>query len=259
MTPPPPVDTVPPPTPSADASARHGPHLRRRVDAVARVLAGEPTDVVAADVGVPPRALDGWAKEFCRAGETRLRQLPDNAFERTLVGAEKLVPLATLLSVLIAAVLFVQGQRKEAADHARSDALAREARVRDDYAALDDKYLDYAKLCLDHPDLDVADAPMLPPPPATPERRRREGMVLSVLFSLLERAYLMYAGPADDFGRNQWAAWSAYARAWSARPNFRAEWATSRTEFDPAFTAYVDGLVAGADGPPPGPASRPTP
>ncbi len=223
----------------------HPHHLRRRVDAVARVLAGEPTDAVAAELGVPPRAVDAWAKEFCRAGETRLRQLPDNGLERALIAAEKLVPLATLLSVVIAAVLFVQGQRREAADRARSDALARESRVRDAYTGLDDKYLDYAKLCLDHPDLDVFDAPMANPPPATPERRRREGMVLSVLLGMLERAYLMYADPRDDFERNQWAAWSAYARAWSARPNFRAEWADDRAEFDAGFTAYLDGLVAG--------------
>ena len=222
-----------------------GPHLRRRVDAVARVLAGEPAEAVAAELGVTARAVDAWAKEFCRAGETRLRQLPDNWFERTLVGAEKLVPLATLLSVVIAAVLFVQGQR-------HNDALAREARVRDAYAALDDKYLDYVKLCLDHPDLDVFDTPLVRPAPPTDRQRRQEAMVLSVLTSLFERAYLMYADPADAFERDQWTAWSAYLRAWAGRPNFRAEWATSRTEFDPAFSAYVDRLVAV-------PATRPTP
>ena len=230
-------------------------HLRRRVDAVARVLAGEPVEAVAAELGVPPRQLDGWAKEFCRAGETRLRQLPDNGFERALTGAEKLVPLATLLSVLIAAVLFVQGQRREAADRARSDALARESRVRDAYTGLDDKYLDYAKLCLDHPDLDVFDTPLPNPPPPTPERRRRESMVLAVLFSMLERAYLMYADPRDDFERNQWAAWSAYTRMWSARGNFRAEWAVGRDQFDPNFAGYVDRLVAA----PPGATTRPQP
>jgi len=236
------------------SSPRHAPHLRRRVDAVARVLAGEPIEIVAAEVGVPPRVLDAWAKEFCRAGETRLRQLPDNWFERTLVSAEKLVPLATLLSVLIAATLFVQGQRKEAADRAQADATARETRVRDAYASLDDKYLDYVKLCLDHPDLDVFDTPIAVPPPPTPERRRRESMILSVLFSMLERAYLMYGDPRDDFERAQWSAWSAYMRAWAPRPNFRAEWSVGRAEYDPGFTAYMDGLVAATQ-----PTTRPSP
>ena len=220
-------------------------HLRRRVDAVARVMGGEPADAVAADLGVPPRVVDGWAKEFCRAGETRLRQLPDNGFERALTAAEKLVPLATLLSVVIAAALFVKGERKEAADRAQADASARQTRIRDAYTKLDDKYLDYVKLCLDHPDLDAFDTPLpLPHPPPTPQQRREEAMVLSVLLSVLERSYLMYAAPTDDFERAQWAAWSAYTRAWSARPNFRGEWAQSRGEFDAGFAAYVDGLVA---------------
>ena len=235
---PPPNPTVPPPP---------APHLRRRVDAVARVLAGEPVETVAAELHVSPRAVDAWAKEFCRAGETRLRQLPDNAVERAATAAEKLVPLATLLSVVIAAILFVQGQRKEAAERARSDVLARESRLRDAYTNLDDKYLDYVKLCLDHPELDVFDTP-LPPggPPPTADRRRREAMVLSVLTSMLERAYLMYGSPADDFERAQWTAWSAYIRSWSSRANFRAEWAANRDQYDATFTAYVDGLVRAA-------------
>jgi hypothetical protein len=220
------------------------PHLPRRVDAVARVLAGEPMDAVAEELGVPARTLDAWVKEFSRAGETRLRQLPDNWVDRTLSPFEKLVPLATLLSVLIAVVLFVQGQRKEAAERAHADALAQETRVRDAYTALDDRYLDYVKLCLDHPDLDTFDTPLAHPPPPTPDRQRREAMVLSVLTSVLERAYLMFGSGTDPFEQAQWAAWAAYIRAWAARQNFRAEWAVSRTEYDAGFAAYVDTVVA---------------
>ncbi len=255
MPPTPPMPTPPPPlSPSLPVGA---PHLRRRVEAVGRVLAGEPAEAVAAELGVSPAALDAWAKAFHRAGETRLRQLPDNVVERWLTAAEKLVPLATLVGVVITAVLFVQGQRREAAARAGADATAREARVRDAYSALDDKYRDYVKLCLDHPDLDVFDTPLADPPPVTPDRRRREAMVLSVLFSMLEQAYLMYGDPRDDFERTQWAAWSAYARAWSGRPNFRAEWAVGRAEFDAGFAAYLDGAIA--QSPPPTPVPPPTP
>jgi hypothetical protein len=172
-----------------------------------------------------------------------LRQLPENWIERLVTAAEKLVPLATLISVLLAVTLFVQGQRKEAAERSRQAVLERESRIRDAYTSLDDKYIDYVKLCLQQPDLDVYDVPMVRPAPPTPEQLRRESMVLSILDSVLERAYLMYSNPNDEFERDQWSAWSAYIASWTGRANFRTEWARDRTQFDPRFTAYVDAMI----------------
>ena len=222
-----------------------GKNLKHRLDAVARLLRGDDVEEIARELNVPVQTLEQWAKEFCRAGEMRLRQLPENWIERWLTGAEKLVPIATLISVLLAVTLFVQGEHKEAVEQAHAAAQERESRVRDAYAALDDKYLDYVKLCLDHPDLDVFDTPMAHPAPPTLEQSRRESMILSTLLSILERAYLMYNAPSDEFEKNQWNAWAAYMKAWSVRANFRAEWANSRKEFDANFGAYLDGLIQG--------------
>jgi hypothetical protein len=221
----------------------NGPNLKHRMDAVTRLLRGEEAAEVARELNVPVRQVDQWAREYCRAGEMRLRQLPENWVERCLTAMEKLVPLATLVSVLLAVTLFFQGQHKEAIEQAKAAAQDRESRVRDAYTALDDKYLDYVKLCLDHPDLDVFDTPMLHPVPPTPEQHRRESMMLSTLLSILERAYLMYSTPDDAFEKKQWAAWTAYMKAWAVRTNFREEWANSRKEFDADFAAYLDNLI----------------
>jgi hypothetical protein len=222
---------------------KSGTNLKHRMDAVARLLRGDAAEDIAQDLDVPVRQVEMWSKEFCRAGEMRLRQLPDNWMERCLTSAEKLVPIATLVSVLLAVTLFIQGQRKEAAEHVRAAAQERESRVRDAYQALDDKYLDYVKLCLEHPDLDVFDTPIAHPVPPTVEQQRREAMILSTLTSIMERAYLMYSNPNDAFERNQWNAWAAYMKSWSTRANFRAEWKTSNKEFDANFAGYIDGLI----------------
>lgn len=228
-------------------SLASGISLKHRMDAVTRVLQGHDAHEVAADLNVSPRLVEQWCKEYCRAGEMRLRQLPENWVERCFTIAEKLVPLATLISVLLAVTLFIQGQRKEAAAQAHAAAQERESRVRDAYTALDDRYLDYVKLCLDHPDLDVFDTPMVNVPGTTPaktlEQQRRESMILSTLTSILERAFLMYSNPTDDFEHNQWNAWSAYIDAWCTRANFRAEWTNSRREYDANFAAFVDGRI----------------
>jgi hypothetical protein len=217
--------------------------LRHRIDAAMRVLAGENPDAIAAEHEISVAIVEQWCKEFCRAGEQRLRQLPENWIERLVTAAEKLVPIATLISVLLAVTLFVQGQRKEAAERSRQAVLERETRIRDAYTSLDDKYIDYVRLCLQQPDLDVYDVPIARPGPPTPEQLRRESMVLSILDSVLERAFLMYSNPNDEFERDQWSAWSAYIASWTGRANFRAEWARDRTQFDPRFTAYVDGII----------------
>jgi hypothetical protein len=217
-----------------------------------RVLAGEEPAAVAEQLGVSAGLIEQWCKEFCRAGEQRLRQLPENALERVFTAAEKLVPLATLISVLLAVTLFIQGQRKEMAERSRLAALERESRVRDAYTSLDDRYIDYIKLCVQQPDLDVYDQPLNRVSAATPEQLRRESMMLSILESILERAYLMYNNPADDFERAQWTAWSAYIASWAARPNFRMEWSRDRSQFDSRFVDYVDGLIQVPATAPPG-------
>jgi hypothetical protein len=219
-----------------------GLNLKHRADAVTRHLRGDDTELIASDLGVSGAQVEQWAKEYCRAGEMRLRQMPENVFERCLTSAEKLVPIATLVSVLLAVTLFVQGQRKQLDEQKHAELIEHESRVRDAYTALDDRYLDYVKMCLDHPDLDVFDTPMNSPPPPTPEMHRREDMVLSYLQSMLERAYLMYSYPRDSFERNQWSAWSSYMKEWARRKNFQTEWAKSRTDFDPAFAKYIDDL-----------------
>jgi hypothetical protein len=163
--------------------------------------------------------------------------------ERCVISSEKLVPLATLVSVLLAVTLFIQGQRKEMAERSRQATLERETRIRDAYTSLDDKYIDYVKLCLANPDLDVYDMPRATPAAATAEQVRRESMMLSILDSVLERAYLMYNNPNDEFERNQWTAWSAYMTSWAGRANFRSEWMRDRLQFDPRFATYLDALL----------------
>src|SRR5438270_873173 len=74
------------------------------------------------------------------------------------------------------------------------------------------------------------------------DQRRRESMVLSMLLSILERAYLMYSEPNDSFERNQWSAWAAYMKAWAGRGNFREELNRSEKQFDANFVKYLEGL-----------------
>ncbi len=119
----------------------------------------------------------------------------------------------------------------------------------DNFNALDDKYIEYAKLCLQHSELDVFDIPIQHPAPRTVAQLREESMMFSVLMSMLERAFMTYHDQPDAFNRQEWGSWSAYTRTWLTRDNFLAEWVRTKGVYDQDFRVYVDGQIANFAGP----------
>jgi hypothetical protein len=217
---------------------------RRKAEVVLRVMNGEDAHDVAEAMGVSVTEIETWRREFVIAGERRMGELPLGLLERCFSPFERLVPLASLVSVALAVFLFVQGQRRDREARERETARAREQRVTESFNALDDKYIDYVKLCLEHPELDVFDIPIPHAASPSPEVRRREGMMFAILISVLERSYLMYRDQTDPFKREQWAGWEAYIVKWLERPNFVEEWQRTKKEFDADFARYMDGLIA---------------
>src|SRR5579875_1359291 len=102
---------------------------RRKAEAVLRVMRGEDAHEVAESLGVPAHDVESWRREFLLAGERRMGEVPLGLVERCLSPFERLVPLATLVSVAIAVALFVQGQHHEREAREKDAARAREQRV----------------------------------------------------------------------------------------------------------------------------------
>lgn len=121
------------------------------------------------------------------------------------------------------------------------------------YEKLDDRYWAYQRLCMDHPHLDVSDvvaedkelAKVLKPrDKLTPEERVRERQILSLFYSMCERAFLMYADKSEAFKKRQWAGWDAWIRRQIGRPSFRDAWAPGGNGYDTSFEAYISGVRA---------------
>jgi len=216
---------------------------RMKAEGAMRVLGGENAEAVAESMGVTVVEVERWRREFVVAGERRMGELPLGVLERIFSPFERLVPLCTLISVAIAVALYVQGQAKERDANAREAERARGRQVTEAFNALDDKYIDYVKLCLAHPELDVFDTPLARTRPASADEQRRESMMFAILLSVLERSYLMYQNQDDAFKRGQWAGWESYVKSWLGGENFLGEWERTKREFDPAFVTYMDGLI----------------
>ena len=91
------------------------------------------------------------------------------------------------------------------------------------YHFLDEKYLEFLKLCFDNPDLDIFDIPdnKIRTGNISSEDKKKELIAFSILFSVMERAFLMFYESSDKMKQRQWRGWDAYIHAFARRRNFR--------------------------------------
>lgn len=112
------------------------------------------------------------------------------------------------------------------------------------YNALDDKFIQYLELCLNNPDLDIFDIPDKQHVEKTDEQHKREQIAFTILFSLFERAYLMYFDHSESIRRQQWEGWELYIESFCRRSNFREAWQSSGATFDKEFEKYMKKTLA---------------
>jgi hypothetical protein len=117
----------------------------------------------------------------------------------------------------------------------------REYRV---YDELDNKFLAYQKLALQH-DLDLIEAPDASAALAGDRLRLKHELVTaSCGFALFQRAWLMFHDQSDVFKARQWQGWDRLLNAFLLRPAVRHAWQVCKPHFDTQFQAFVDGQIA---------------
>lgn len=107
------------------------------------------------------------------------------------------------------------------------------------YNALDEKYLEFQRLCLSHPELNIFDIPDKNPKPLndmSPQEKKEELIAFTMLISIFERAYLMYHDQTTHMKAKQWKGWKEYIISYSRRENFIRAWEISGGTFDEDFT-----------------------
>jgi hypothetical protein len=154
-----------------------------------------------------------------------------DAWTWLIANLEIVLNLTQLFGIPIAILLYINNKRKERRDKDYGT-----------YDSLDDKYIDYLKLCLEHPALDVADIRRPEPTQLTTEQKHAELMMFSILLSIMERAYLMYKDRSYKVRKKQWEGWEDYIREWLRRPNFSAAVDELLHGFDERFVNYVEKL-----------------
>jgi hypothetical protein len=60
-----------------------------------------------------------------------------------------------------------------------------------------------------------------------------------MLFSIFERAYLLYSDQASALKKKQWIGWDSYIKSYCERENFLKAWKISGSTFDTDFEKYM--------------------
>lgn len=144
---------------------------------------------------------------------------------------ELLSYVVTVFAFPLAIFVFLYERRKER--------LNEEAEV---YQQISDNYLHFLEIVLANPDLKLSSSERTPD--LTPEQRERMTVILGMLISLFERAYLlMYDPPMSAERQRRWRSWEDYMMEWCRREDFAEQLPELLRGEDPDFAAYIRGLA----------------
>lgn len=111
------------------------------------------------------------------------------------------------------------------------------------YNSLDDKYIEFLNICLQYPELDIFDVPSPHVGALSDIQCKRQLIAFTILFSIFERAFLMYHDASNKIKKEQWSGWKEYIERYAQRSNFREAWERSGETFDTTFVSYMNGVM----------------
>ncbi len=141
-----------------------------------------------------------------------------------------LANIVTIIGLPLAILTFIVEQRKE-----------RDNEEEEIYQTLSDAYTDFLKLVLQHPDLKLRTQDATPG--LSDEQRERMQVLLEILISLFERAYLTaYSESMTPQQARRWHSWDDFMREWCRRDDFRTALPNLLQGEDPFFAAYINNI-----------------
>ena len=144
---------------------------------------------------------------------------------------ELLSYVVTVVGLPLAIFVFLYEQRKE-----------RENEEEAVYQLLSDNYQDFLKVALANPDLQLFST--RESEGLTAEQQERMFIILSMLTSLFERAYLLlHEEEMSQKQQRRWRSWEDYMGEWCQRSDFRVLLPKLLAGEDPEFAVYIRALA----------------
>lgn len=139
--------------------------------------------------------------------------------------------VVTVVGLPLAIVIFIFEQRRE-----------RRNEEDEVYQLLSNAYNDFLRVVIDNADLRLRSQSATPDLSA--EQQERMLLILDMLISLLERAYLTaYSDGMNAAQRRRWNSWEDFMREWVRRDDFYYRLPQLLKGEDPEFAAYLQRLA----------------
>lgn len=145
---------------------------------------------------------------------------------------EAILIVIGIVGTLIGVPLFYYERRRERAQ-----------REHGTYLQVHDNYLEYLKLCLENPDVDVlenhphrrrvSDA-------ETEEALRKRSILFSYFVSMAEQAFIAYENCSGGPRARQWEGWVAYIDEHFRHESFLKDWKEQGRQFDSDFLRFMN-------------------
>lgn len=127
--------------------------------------------------------------------------------------------------------------------YARSNKIEQSMREFGTFDLIDSKFIEFQQLCLEKPYLDIFDIEDKEPIQLTPLQKKEEIIAFGILFSLFERAYVMYKSRNFDKYSGQWEGWIEVMEEYAKRENFREAWLINGFGWDKDFQSYLNDII----------------
>ncbi|MCB1326503.1 MAG: hypothetical protein H7A21_06165 [Spirochaetales bacterium] len=162
------------------------------------------------------------------------------AMEMTLRLLEATSYLAAILGIPVAIYVYVYQKNKD-----------RVERELETFLQIDHKYIEYLKLCIDNPRLDLYYLPLNRKVSLSAEEKIRQLAQFEILVSLLECTYFLYKDQASPIKKSQWEGWDSYIDDWCRRKIFRDLWKKVGHQFESGFCSVINNKLERSDLRPP--------
>ncbi len=137
---------------------------------------------------------------------------------------------ATIIGIPLAIVVYMNG-RKEDKRLKKEEALFTSHGL----------YVDYLKLCLENPELEIYDITYKKPEFST--ITKKEFIAFEILFAYLESAFHYYREQSDEFKQKRWSGWVTYIKGYIRQENFLKAWELTGNEWETDFSQFLNSLI----------------
>jgi hypothetical protein len=144
--------------------------------------------------------------------------------------AELFSYIATIVGIPLAIIVYLKGKKQE-----------RKLKEKEALFASHSLYVDYLKICLENPELEIYDIAYKNLKYTS--QNKKELIAFEILFAYLESAYHYYKDQSEDIKLKRWEGWVKYIRGYTIQKNFIEAWNLTGNEWDQEFMKFMNKII----------------